>query len=46
LRVLAKLGFREGPWFDEPGPHGRVDTVVGCALDVTQVMGVNDATEQ
>jgi aminoglycoside 6'-N-acetyltransferase len=46
LRVLAKLGFREGLWFDEPGPDGRVDTVVGCALDVVQVMGVNDATEQ
>lgn len=39
LRVLAKLGFTEGVWFDEPGPHGRVDTVVGCSLDVAQVIG-------
>jgi aminoglycoside 6'-N-acetyltransferase len=46
LRVLAKLGFREGLWFDEPGPNGRVDTVVGCTLDVVQVMGLNCATEQ
>jgi aminoglycoside 6'-N-acetyltransferase len=44
--VLAKLGFREGPWFDEPGPRGRVDTVVGCVLDVAQVMGTRKATEQ
>jgi len=39
LRVLAKLGFSEGPWFDEPGPHGRVDTVIGCSLDVVRVIG-------
>jgi aminoglycoside 6'-N-acetyltransferase len=39
LRVLAKLGFTEGVWFDEPGPGGRVDTVVGCSLDVGQVIG-------
>jgi RimJ/RimL family protein N-acetyltransferase len=39
LRVLAKLGFTEGVWFDEPGLHGRVDTVVGCSLDVAQVIG-------
>jgi RimJ/RimL family protein N-acetyltransferase len=39
-RVLAKVGAVEGLWFDEPetvdGPAG---TVVGCALDVAQVMG-------
>lgn len=40
LRVLAKLGFTEGLWFDEPQPDGRVDTVVGCSLDVAKVMGV------
>jgi aminoglycoside 6'-N-acetyltransferase len=39
LRVLAKLGFTEGVWFDEPGPRGQVDTVVGCSLDVAQVIG-------
>jgi aminoglycoside 6'-N-acetyltransferase len=39
LRVLAKLGLSEGVWFDEPGPDGRVDTVVGCSLDVAQVIG-------
>ena len=40
LRVLAKLGFTEGLWFDEPQSDGRVDTVVACSLDVAQVMGV------
>ena len=39
LRVLDKLGFRQGLWFDEPGPFGRTDTVVGCSLDVAQVIG-------
>jgi aminoglycoside 6'-N-acetyltransferase len=38
-RVLAKLGFTEGVWFDEPGRFGRTDTVVGCSLDVAQVIG-------
>lgn len=44
LRLLAKLGFTQGLWFDEPQPGGRVDTVVGCSLDVAQVMGVNPST--
>jgi aminoglycoside 6'-N-acetyltransferase len=39
LRVLAKLGFGEGVWFDEPGQRGRTDTVIGCSLDVGQVIG-------
>jgi RimJ/RimL family protein N-acetyltransferase len=39
LRVLDKLGFRQGLWFDEPQPDGRVDTVVGCTLDVRGVLG-------
>lgn len=40
LRVLEKLGFTQGLWFDEPvGPDGRVDTVVGCSLDVATVLG-------
>ena len=39
LRVLAKLGFSQGVWFDEPRPHGGADTVIGCSLDVAQVIG-------
>jgi RimJ/RimL family protein N-acetyltransferase len=39
LRVLDKLGFVRGLWFDEPQPDGRVDTVVGCTLDVATVVG-------
>jgi aminoglycoside 6'-N-acetyltransferase len=38
LRVLAKLGARQGLWFDEPQPGGGVDTVVGCSIDVRQVL--------
>ena len=34
LRMLAKAGFTEGLWFDEPQEDGSVDTVVGCTLDV------------
>jgi aminoglycoside 6'-N-acetyltransferase len=39
LRMLAKAGFTEGLWFDEPQEDGSVDTVVGCSLDVGQVLG-------
>ncbi len=39
LRMLAKLGFSEGLWFDEPQEDGSVDTVVGCTLDVLRVLG-------
>lgn len=39
LRVLDKLGFKQGLWFDEPQPSGRVDTVVGCTLKVKRVLG-------
>jgi aminoglycoside 6'-N-acetyltransferase len=39
LRVLDKLGFERGLWFDEPQSGGRVATVVGCALDVRRVLG-------
>ncbi|WP_137293574.1 GNAT family N-acetyltransferase [Nocardioides dongxiaopingii] len=39
LRVLAKLGFVEGLWFDEPQEDGTVATVVGCTLDVGRVLG-------
>lgn len=41
LRVLAKLGFTEGAWFDEPRADGGADTVVGCSLDVGQVIARN-----
>ena len=39
LRVLDKLGFRQGLWFDEPQQDGRVDTVVSCTLDVARIFG-------
>ena len=39
LRVLAKAGFSEGLWFDEPQDNGDVHTVVGCTLDVRTVLG-------
>jgi aminoglycoside 6'-N-acetyltransferase len=39
LRVLDKLGFERGLWFDEPHADGRVDTVVSCTLDVARVFG-------
>lgn len=38
LRVLAKLGATQGLWFDEPTSAGRVDTVVGCSIDVARVL--------
>jgi aminoglycoside 6'-N-acetyltransferase len=39
LRILAKAGFTEGLWFDEPQEDGSVQTVVGCSLDVRRVLG-------
>ena len=39
LRVLDKLGFIRGLWFDEPHSDGTVHTMVGCALDVAAVFG-------
>ena len=39
LRILAKAGFTEGLWFDEPQEDGSATTVVGCTLDVRQVIG-------
>ena len=38
LRVLAKLGATQGLWFDEPQDGGRIDTVVGCSIDVRRVL--------
>ena len=39
LRLLHKVGFVRGLWFDEPRSDGGVDTVVGCTLDVARVLG-------
>jgi aminoglycoside 6'-N-acetyltransferase len=39
LRVLDKLGFVRGLWFDEPVGNGRVETLVACSLDVRRVLG-------
>ncbi|MDO9454702.1 GNAT family N-acetyltransferase [Nocardioides sp.] len=39
LRALAKAGYVEGLWFDEPQADGSVDTVVGCTLDLRTVVG-------
>jgi len=39
LRILEKVGFTSGTWFDEPQANGSVDTCVGCSLDVAVVIG-------
>lgn len=39
LRILEKVGFSAGTWFDEPQKDGSVDTLVGCTLDVRRVLG-------
>ena len=41
LRVLDKLGFTRGLWFDEPQRGGGVATVVGCTMDVPAVLGAD-----
>ena len=40
-RVLDKLGFRRGLWFDEPRRDGGVDTLVGCSLDAQAMFGTS-----
>jgi aminoglycoside 6'-N-acetyltransferase len=45
-RLLAKLGFTERVWFDEPRSDGGVDTVVGYSLDVANVIGPRSATRE
>ena len=40
LRMLDKLGFTQGLWFDEPQRSGSVTTCVGCTLDVRRVLGM------
>jgi aminoglycoside 6'-N-acetyltransferase len=39
LRILAKAGFQQGTWFDEPQRDGTTTTVIGCTLDVRRVIG-------
>lgn len=39
LRVLEKVGFVPGTWFDQPRADGSVGTLVGCTLDVARVTG-------
>jgi aminoglycoside 6'-N-acetyltransferase len=39
LRMLDKVGFVRGTWFDEPQRDGSTATMVGCTLDVRQVVG-------
>ena len=39
LRVLDKVGFVRGTWFDEPQADGSVTTVVGCVLDARRALG-------
>ena len=39
LRVLEKLGFLRGLWFDEAQVDGSVDTLVSCMLDVRRIFG-------
>jgi RimJ/RimL family protein N-acetyltransferase len=39
LRVLAKAGFVQGTWFDEPQRDGTTATMIGCTLDVRRVLG-------
>lgn len=39
LRLLDKVGFTRGTWFDEPQSDGGVATCVGCSLDVRRILG-------
>ncbi len=39
LRMLDKVGFTRGVWFDEALADGTTATVVGCSLDVRRVLG-------
>jgi aminoglycoside 6'-N-acetyltransferase len=39
IRVLEKVGFVAGTWFDEPQRDGSTATMVGCSLDVRRVVG-------
>lgn len=39
LRMLDKLGFSRGLWFDQPASDGSTSTVIGCTADVRRVLG-------
>lgn len=39
LRMLEKVGFRQGIWFDAPQPDGSMATVVGCDLRFADLWG-------
>ena len=39
LRILAKTGFTQGVWFDEPQRDGTVATLIGCSLNLAVVVG-------
>lgn len=39
LRLLDKVGFVRGTWFDEPQPDTSTSTVIGCSLDLPRVVG-------
>ena len=39
LRVLDKLGFHRGLWFDEPDASGTITTCIGCTVDLHRVVG-------
>lgn len=39
LRMLAKVGFEQGTWFDEPQRDGTTTTMVGCSIDLRRVLG-------
>ncbi|MDT0187808.1 GNAT family N-acetyltransferase [Microbacterium sp. ARD31] len=43
LRVLDKVGFTRGTWFDEPQRDGTTSTAIGCTLDVPRVLGPAEA---
>jgi aminoglycoside 6'-N-acetyltransferase len=38
-RLLLRVGFTEGTWFDEPQPDGSVATLVGHSLLIASVLG-------
>lgn len=38
-RLLLRVGFTEGIWFDEPQPDGGVATLVGHSIAVASVLG-------
>jgi RimJ/RimL family protein N-acetyltransferase len=46
LRVLDKLGFVRGLWFDEPQSDGTVATLVGCTFEVRRILGAPAVTDR